>query len=86
MGVTASIGTIGTSLFLIAFVLNLVGLVGRTSALYLWLNLLGGVVACLASILIKFYPFVVLDAVWAAAAGIGLVHQQQQARRADMEP
>ncbi len=66
------VGTVGVTLILIGFLLNLVGRWERTSRLYLLLNLAGAVLACISSIMISFVPFVVLEAVWALAALVGL--------------
>jgi hypothetical protein len=72
MSIEDWIGAVGVTLILVAFLLNLGGLLGRESRLYLLLNLVGAALACLASLLIPFWPFVVLEGVWAAAALIGL--------------
>ncbi len=72
------IGSIGVGLILIAFILNLIGAMDRTTRSYLVLNLIGASLALLASALIEFYPFVVLESVWALAALIGLLHRRSQ--------
>ncbi|MCH8814197.1 MAG: hypothetical protein IH957_03740 [Chloroflexi bacterium] len=72
------IGSIGVGLILIAFILNLNGVMDRFARSYLVLNLVGASLALLASALIEFYPFVVLEAVWALAALIGLLSQRSQ--------
>jgi hypothetical protein len=70
-----TIASLGVALILVAFVLNLAGVMDRDSRIYLTLNLVGAVLACLSSILITFIPFVILEAVWAAAALIGLMRR-----------
>ena len=70
------IGSIGVGLILIAFILNLIGAMDRATRSYLFLNLIGASLALLASALIEFYPFVVLESVWALAALLGLLHQR----------
>jgi hypothetical protein len=67
------VGSTGVGLILIAFLLNLSGTWDRESARYLWLNLAGATLACVASLLIPFYPFVLMEAVWALAALAGLL-------------
>jgi hypothetical protein len=79
MGFAEIIGSAGVALILVAFVLNLAGAMYRDSRLYLMLNLVGAVLACLSSILIGFVPFVVLEAVWAAAALLGLLRWRPRA-------
>ena len=70
---SSAIGSVGVALVLFAFALNLLGRLGSTSVVYLWLNLIGATIACIASAMIQFYPFVVLEGVWALAALIGLI-------------
>jgi len=72
MSLPETIGTTGVALILLAFVLNLVGMLERTSRPYLLMNLVGGVLACSASVLIGFIPFVVLEGIWSAVALGGL--------------
>ncbi|MBL7894582.1 MAG: hypothetical protein JNK50_04745 [Bacteroidia bacterium] len=58
------IGTIGVSLLLLAFGLNLLKLIKADSYLYLVFNVMGALLAGLASILINYVPFVILELVW----------------------
>ncbi len=67
------LGTIGVSLILVGFSLNLFGLMQRRSFKYILLNLVGGALACTASILIEFFPFVILEGTWTVVAVVGLV-------------
>jgi len=67
------IGSAGVGLLLLAFLLNLLGMMRAGGYAYLALNLAGGALACLSSYLIGFVPFVVLEGTWAAVAGVGLV-------------
>lgn len=82
MGSADIIATIGVSIFLAAFVLNVAGRLATDNGLYLWMNLVGALLACAASVLISFYPFVVLEGAWAAAATIGLIRQHLARERA----
>ena len=66
------LGTIGVSMLLVGFFLNLFGLMRRNSLKYVLLNLFGGGLACTASILIEFFPFVILEGTWTAVALVGL--------------
>lgn len=58
------IGTIGVSLLLLAFGLNLLKIIAADSYLYLVLNVIGALLAGLASVLINYIPFVILESVW----------------------
>jgi hypothetical protein len=67
------VASVGVTLILIAFVLNLSGRLERENAVYLWLNLVGAGLACLASVMVPFVPFIVLEGVWAIAALVSLI-------------
>lgn len=72
-----AIGTLGVGLLLAAFVLNGTGVVETRSRSYLALNAVGAGLACWASVLLGFLPFVVLEAVWCAAALAGLARRRR---------
>jgi len=67
------IGSVGVSMLLLAFVLNLSRRLRAGSLAYRLLNLCGASLACYASTLIDYPPFVVLEGVWALAALVALV-------------
>lgn len=58
------VGTIGVSLLLVAFALNIAKKISSTSKTYLWLNIVGALLAGISSYLIQFWPFVILEGVW----------------------
>ncbi len=62
------IGTLGVSVLLLAFALNLLKKLEANSKMYLLMNVLGGALACLSSLMIQFWPFVVLEGVWAISS------------------
>lgn len=59
------IGTIGVFLILLAYFLTATNKMSNKSIAYISLNLIGAGLAGLASYLIKYYPFVILEGVWA---------------------
>jgi hypothetical protein len=67
------IGTLGVSVLLIAFALNLLKKLEANSGLYLLMNVLGGSLACVSSLMIQFWPFVVLEGVWAISSLVMLL-------------
>ncbi len=67
------IGTIGVSLLLIAFFLNLFKILKVEHPAYILLNLFGAGIACYASVLIGFMPFVILEGTWAVVALVALM-------------
>ena len=68
------LGTAGVSMILVGFSLNLFGLMQRSSYKYVLLNLVGGALACTASILIEFFPFIILEGTWTVVAVVGLAN------------
>ena len=62
------IASIGVIILLIAFVLNLYKIVPAESRTYTLLNFVGAATCGYASFLISFYPFVVLEGIWATFA------------------
>jgi hypothetical protein len=66
------IGTIGVGIILLAYFLQTFKLI-KTGVLFYALNAMGAGIACYASYLISYYPFVVLEAVWCLVSVIGLI-------------
>jgi hypothetical protein len=66
------IATTGVIILLVAFFLNLNKKVSASSYYYIVSNIVGAGLCCLSSYLIKFYPFVVLEAIWATVAFVSL--------------
>ena len=67
------IASAGVIILLIAFLLNIYGKISSSSRVYSVMNLIGAGLCCLSSYMIKFYPFVILEGVWAAFAFSSLV-------------
>ena len=76
MSVGEWIGTFGVAILLLAFALNILKRVTTTSTIYLTLNACGAILACLSSYMIKFWPFVILEAVWAIASIDAILKKQ----------
>jgi hypothetical protein len=66
------LASIGVIILLIAFGLNLYKKLPAQSKMYGLLNLIGAGICCFSSYLIRFYPFVVLESVWAFVALLSL--------------
>jgi len=73
MSFSSIIGAIGVILLLLAFFLNLFRYVTQESRVYVLLNVLGAGLSCYASILIRYTPFIILEAVWCLVALFALV-------------
>jgi len=59
------IGFLGVFQILLAYVLNVLGKASNKSLVFIILNFTGASMACLASILLNYWPFIILEAVWA---------------------
>jgi hypothetical protein len=66
------IASIGVIVLLIAFFLNLNKKLAADSKAYILMNLIGAGICCYASYMVRFYPFVVLEGIWAFVALISL--------------
>jgi hypothetical protein len=77
MSISQIVGTIGVALLLIAFFMNSFAMLDSDSRAYQALNIVGAAVSCYASYLIGFVPFVVLEAVWCAAAVAAMLRGRQ---------
>ena len=58
------IGSVGVAILLLAFLLNLLNRISKDSASYIYMNIVGSGLACTASWMIDYLPFVVLEGVW----------------------
>jgi len=67
------IGSVGVFILLLAFVLNLLNKLSRESLFYILMNVIGGALACFASYLIHYVPFIILEGVWTLVSVIALV-------------
>jgi len=67
------IGFIGIFQILLAYALNVAGKIGNKSLVFILLNLIGAGMACLASILMNYIPFIILEGVWAIISLISLM-------------
>jgi hypothetical protein len=73
MNINDLIGFTGVAILLLAFLLNLLKKITSTSMPYIVMNITGAGLACLASWLIGYIPFVVLEAVWTAVSVFALI-------------
>ncbi len=66
------IGFIGVFQILLAYVLNIFGKLEKKDLSFILLNLIGAGMACWASILMNYVPFIILEGVWALVSLIAL--------------
>lgn len=74
MNSTDWIGFIGVTILLIAFFLNLNNTLKKESLTYLFLNFIGAGIACFASILLDYLPFIILEGSWTLVSAYGLLN------------
>jgi hypothetical protein len=67
------IGTIGVGLILLAYFLNIFSLIPKEGKLFFAMNIIGATLACYASILINYVPFIILEGVWTLVSIAGLI-------------
>ena len=68
------IGSTGVAILLLAFLLNLLKKITTNSLTYIAMNIIGAGLACLASWLISYIPFVVLEASWMLVSVVALIN------------
>ena len=73
MKISDIVASIGVIILLIAFFLNLNKRLSAESKAYILMNFIGAGICCYASWMVKFYPFVVLEGIWAFVAAISLL-------------
>lgn len=67
------IGTIGVGLILIAYFLGTEKLIKNDGKLFYVMNIIGATLACYASLLIDYWPFVILEGTWVLVSVYGLM-------------
>ncbi len=72
MEINDIIGSIGVTLMLLAYLLNIIDKVDDDDISYILLNLVGGTLAFVASYMINYYPFMVLEGAWVLISMWGL--------------
>ena len=72
MNSTDWIGFFGVTILLVAFFLNLNNTIKKEGLIYLFLNFIGAGIACFASVLLDYLPFIILEGSWTLVSAIGL--------------
>ncbi|HET6994024.1 MAG TPA: hypothetical protein VFI06_03530 [Chitinophagaceae bacterium] len=67
------VGIIGVGLILLAFFLNTAKFIPNNGKTYYVMNIFGAALACYASYLIAYLPFVILEGVWTIVSIYGLM-------------
>jgi uncharacterized membrane protein len=77
MNTTDWIGFIGVFQILLAYILNVIGKIKSDDLSFILLNLFGASMACIASILMEYVPFILLEGVWAIVSLISLIRYKR---------
>lgn len=72
MNTTDWIGAIGVGVLLLAYVLQLLKKIESNGYAYLIINFIGAGLAGLASVLLHYWPFIILEGVWCMVSIIGI--------------
>ena len=73
MGFDNWVGTIGVGLILVAYFASTFDFVSGKSKPFFVLNAIGAALACYASYLIDYWPFVILEGTWLLVSLIALI-------------
>lgn len=74
------VGTIGVSLILLAYFCNTFRWLSSQSRLFYAINAIGACLACVASFMILYWPFVILEGTWMIVSLLGLIRVSQPNR------
>lgn len=77
MNYSSIVGSVGVTLLLAAFFLSLFKYVSQESRVYVLLNIIGAGLSCYASVLIRYWPFVILEGCWCLVALGALVGKKE---------
>lgn len=67
------IGMIGVGMILLAYFLNTARLLENNKRAFYVMNIIGAALACYASYLINYWPFVILEGTWTLVSIYGLM-------------
>ena len=67
------IGTLGVGLILLAYFLNTIRMIPVNGKAFYVMNIIGATLACYASFLINYMPFIILEGTWTLVSIYGLM-------------
>ena len=73
MNTTDWTGAIGVTILLLAYFLHLINKISQHSLVYMGLNFLGAGIACFASVLLHYWPFIILEGAWMLVSLVALL-------------
>lgn len=72
MNATDWIGAVGVGLILTAYLLQTIGFLNNQGKWFFIINAIGASLACYASWLLNYWPFVILEGTWVMVSVYGL--------------
>lgn len=75
---TDIIGFVGVTILLIAYFLNLTNKIEKDSLVYLQIKFFEAGLSCLASVLMMYLPFIILEECWIIVSAFGLLKYKNQ--------
>lgn len=75
MSIADFTGILGVGLILLAYFMNIFSLMPKEGKLFFLMNIFGAGLACLASVMIHYWPFVILEGVWTLVSVVGLIRK-----------
>lgn len=78
MSLTDWIGFVGVFQILLAYTLNVSGKLENSKLAFILLNLFGATLACLASIMMNYVPFIILEGVWTLVSLFSLIKYKRK--------
>jgi hypothetical protein len=67
------IGATGVLILLLAYFLNGRNMLLKENIIYILMNIIGAGLACIASVLLRYWPFIILEACWTLVSLFSLV-------------
>lgn len=71
------IGTFGVAILLLAYLLLLLKAVTVSNKLYIWMNIIGAGLSTLASVFLKYVPFIILEGAWMMVSIVALFQRRK---------
>ncbi|MDO5978283.1 CBU_0592 family membrane protein [Flavivirga spongiicola] len=72
------VGFLGVFQILLAYALNIFDRLDKNNLTFILLNLVGASLACLASILMNYFPFIILEGVWTVVSLASLIKHMRK--------
>ncbi len=75
MSFSQIMGSIGVTILLLAYLLNMLKIIPTDGLTYPLLNLVGAGIACYASWLISYFPFIILEGAWTIVSLVAVIQK-----------